>query len=289
MAGKTVAKKEEAGLPAAMMEQLAGYGEEFKETMTRDDMSIPFLRILQSLSPECTKGEPEFIKGAEPSMLIDTITQELFVTMDDDDNAVPAPFDIVSIHYKDSYLEWVPRNQGGGLVAEYSAVEGQTIHTQRNDSNQDIIVEGSALGTPGNQLAYTHTHYVFVVFEDGRILPYAISMASTQVKPSKNWNAMISRKQLPNGKTPPRFFGKWSVTTRRRSNDSGSWYVWEFLDNGDILSFGEEVAASIMEKAADLRRSIDAGDVSADHGAEAAKKPTGDGVQVDENGDEIPF
>eukprot|EP01036_Dinobryon_divergens_P009055 gene9055-12109_t len=146
-ASKEVAKAKEAQLPAEFMEELAGDGQEYQESMSKDDMSIPFLQILQSLAPQCTKGEPEYIKGAEPSDLFDTVTQRLFKTRDDDDNAMEG-VRILPIHYKRSFIEWIPRSQGAGIVNEWSVDEGLSIVTQRNDQNLDIIQQGSPLGTP---------------------------------------------------------------------------------------------------------------------------------------------
>jgi len=290
-AKKEVAKKAEAGLPAALLEELEIAGAE-REVMGKDDMSIPFLQILQSLSPQCTKGEPEFIKGAEASMLFNTVTKDMFPTYDEDDNSLPGAH-VISIAYKPSFIEWVPRAQGGGFVNEYDVAVGSTIITQRNDTNQDIIQPGSPVGTPGNQLAYTHTHFVFVVDKaTGRIKPAVMSMTSTQVKPSKTWNALINETELPSGKPAPRFFGVWAVSTQRRSNDHGTWYVWDFTRDGSIIDLGD-AAGAVMAEAKKFATGIDEGEVSADHAkAAAAENPTvdpGKDAGGEEGDEEIPF
>lgn len=293
---KEVAKKEEAGLPvdADLLAGLQAAGEK-REAMGKDDMSIPFIQILQALSPQCTKGEPEYIKGAEPSMLFNTVTQEMFPTLDDDDNPVTG-LHVVSIAYKASFIEWVPRAQGGGFVAEYDVATGSTAVTQRNDQNLDIIQPGSPVGTPGNQLSYTHTHFVFVVNkETGRVKPAVISATSTQVKPSKNWNALVNETELPNGAAAPRFFGVWAVKTQRRSNDHGTWYVWKFERDGTILDFGNEAATSIMKAAQEFAKGVEAGETNADYSKGGQDTATGDNPDVGEGGkggetdEEIPF
>lgn len=288
---KTVAKKEEAGLPAELLDELEAAGAE-REAMGKDDMSIPFLQILQSLSPQCTKGEPEYIKGAEASMLFNTVTQEMFPTFDEDDNSLVGVY-LVSIAYKASFIEWVPRSQGGGFVNEYDVALGSTAVTQRNDQNLDIIQPGSPVGTPGNQLSYTHTHFAFLVNkETGRIKPVVLSMTSTQVKPSKNWNALINETELPNGKPAPRFYAIWAASTQRRSNDHGTWYVWSMKRDGAITDLGNEAAAAIMGEAKKFAEGIASGDVSADHAkaggdSENPDVPSGEGQK--EGDEEIPF
>lgn len=296
MAKKAVAKKEKAGLPADanLLDELTAAGAE-REAMGKDDMSIPFVQILQSLSPQCTKGEPEYVKEAEPSMLLNTVTGEMFPTFDDDDNSLTGMY-VVSIIYKASYIEWVPRAAGGGFVQEYDVAFGSTAITQRNDNNLDIIQPGSPVGTPGNQLSYTHTHFVFIVNkETGRYKPAVISATSTQVKPSKNWNALINETELPNGSQAPRFFGVWAVKTQRRSNDQGTWYVWKIERDSTILDLGPEACAEIMGEAKKFAQGVSAGEVNADHakaGGSAEDNPnvpSGEGGADGDKDEEIPF
>ena len=283
-----VAKAKEAQLPAEFMEELAGDGQQYQESMSKDDMSIPFLQILQSLSPQCTKGEPEFIKGSEPSDLLDTVTQKLIKTRDDDDNAVMGAR-ILPIHYKRSFIEWVPRNQGGGIVNEWSVEEGLSIITQRNESNQDIIQQGSPLGTPGNQLNDTHTHFVFLIKEDGTYEPMILTMASTQIKPSKDLNNMVSKHVLPNGGKAARFFGIYGVTTQRKSNDQGSWYIWKFEKVSDVLT---ENLMDMYRDAKTFVEGVMAGENKADYSKMdgEANPSTGDAPTGDKkDDDEVPF
>ena len=262
------------------LDELAAAGQEFKEHLGKDDMSIPFIQILQQLSPQCTKGQPEYIKGAESSQLFNTVTTERWNTRDDDDQPIK-PLRMLSITYKRSFIEWVPRAKGGGLVKEWDVDQGLAIITARNEANQDIIQAGSPYGTPGNQLNDTHTHFVFVIREDGSYFPAVLTMSSTQIKPSKNLNSMINDQKLSNGATAPRFFAIWSVTTDQRTNDQGSWYIWKFEKAGDVQGLGmmpmfreaKAFAASVLAGEHKVDHSKVAGDVNpstadADKGAE---------------------
>jgi len=286
MAPKVPAKQPEKQLPvdADLLADLGQAAEQYVEAMGKDDMSIPFIQILQSLSPQCTKGEPEFIKGSEPSMLYNTVTKELRATQDDDGNQLVG-MRIISLAYKASYIEWVPRSKGGGFVAEYDVGEGAGIPTHRNENNQDIISDGAGLGTPGNQLSYTHTHFVFIVGDDGSLEPAVLTMTSTQVKPSKDWNALIMNLRLPNGAKAPRFFGVWNVSTRRRSNDQGSWYVWEISKGSDITALPN--ARQILNDCKAFVDGIQAGEHTADYTKENPATPSGGGDP--EGDDDIPF
>ena len=283
-----VAKAKEAQLPAEFMDELADAGVEHQEAMGKDDMSIPFLQILQSLSPQCTKGEAEYIKGAEASDLLNTVAQSVIKSRDDDDNAIVATR-VLPIHYKRSFIEWVPRTQGGGIVHEYSVEEGLSIITQRSkETGQDIIQEGSPLGTPGNQLNDTHTHFMFQINDDGTYEPVVLTMSSTQIKPSKDLNNMVSKQVLPDGRKAPRFFGIYDVTTQRKSNDQGSWYVWKFERNGDVLS---ENMMDMFREAKTFVEGITAGEHKVDHSKAAGEvnPSTASGDAGGETDEEIPF
>lgn len=285
---KEVTKAKEAQLPAEFMDELADAGVEHQETLGKDDMSIPFLQILQSLSPQCTKGEPEFIKGAEPSDLINTVTQTLSKTTDDDDNSIVGAR-VLPIHYKRSFIEWVPRSKGGGIVNEWTVEEGLSIITARNDQNQDIIQANSPIGTPGNQLNDTHTHFMFIIDADGSYEPVVLTMASTQIKPSKDLNNMVSKQTLPDGRKAPRFFGIYDVTTQRRSNDQGSWYIWKFERNGDVLS---AEMMDMFREAKTFAQGIAEGEHKADYSkmdGEANPSTKSAAAGGGEGNDEVPF
>ena len=288
-ATKEVATKKEAGLSAESIDELALAGEEHKESLGKDDMSIPFLQILQSLSPQCTKGEAEFIKGSEPSDLLNTVTQSLIKTRDDDDNAI-AGCQVMPVSYKRSFIEWVPRSQGGGIVQEYSVEDGLSIITQRSkETGQDIIQENSPLGTPGNQLNDTHTHFMFLITDDWSYEPVVLTMSSTQIKPSKDLNNMVSKQVLPDGRKAPRFFGIYDVTTQRRSNDQGSWYIWKFERVSDVL---KSEKMDMFRDAKEFVVGIETGEHKADHSKAGGEANPSTKVVVEagsKEDPEIPF
>lgn len=280
-----VAKETALSTEVNELDELAAAGQEFKEHLGKDDMSIPFIQILQQLSPQCTKGQPEFIKGAESSQLFNTVTTERWNTRDEDDNPAK-PIRILPITYKRSFIEWVPRAKGGGLVKEWDVDQGLSIVTARNEANQDIIQQGSPYGTPGNQLNDTHTHFVFVVREDGSYFPAVLTMSSTQIKPSKNLNSMISDTKLSNGAVAPRFFALWSVTTDQRTNDQGSWYIWKFEKAGDVQSLG---LMPMFREAKAFAASILAGEHKVDHSKVAGDVNPSAPAAGAVGEDEVPF
>ena len=59
-----VVEKKEAGLPANLISEMATDSGLGLTNVTADDMQIPFLRILQALSPQLVKTNSDYIKGA---------------------------------------------------------------------------------------------------------------------------------------------------------------------------------------------------------------------------------
>ena len=48
------------------------------QNMTQEDLALPFLKVLGQLSPEVNKMNEKFIEGAEPGMIFNTVTNQLF-------------------------------------------------------------------------------------------------------------------------------------------------------------------------------------------------------------------
>lgn len=282
------AKKEVATVaPTNFMDEVSADAETFKEVLTQDDMSVPFLVILQALSPACTEGDGAYQEGARPGMLMSTTTGELFDVKKD-------KLVFQAISYKASFIEWVPRSTGaGGFVAEHAEALGlQGITVRNEDNGEDIIQPNSPCGTPGNQLSYTHTHFVNVInIKTSEVFQAVITMTSSQLKPSRNLNSMINNLKLP-GKTlsAPRFYGVWEASTELRTKGDNKWQVWSFSKHGNIseLENGEDLYRSAKE----FRVGLEAGAYTVDHNVaeKASENPDVDPqAHEGEQDEEIPF
>ena len=70
-----VTTKTNAGaLATNIFEADAGAG---SQNMTQEDLALPFLKVLGQLSPEINKQNAKFINGAEPGMIVNSVTKEL--------------------------------------------------------------------------------------------------------------------------------------------------------------------------------------------------------------------
>lgn len=109
---KDLAAPIDAATELAMVETYGEMEGEGWENQTSDDIAIPFLGVLQALSPEVTDGDPKRLEGAKPGQLINTLTQEL-IEGDKGIHIIPCLTDHV-------FVEWVPRDKGGGYVAAFA-------------------------------------------------------------------------------------------------------------------------------------------------------------------------
>ena len=94
-----VAKKKANAVAAVNFEDDAGQG----LNMTQEDLALPFLKVLGQLSPECNKRDAKYVEGAEPGMIINTVTNEIY-------NGEKG-IDVIPVHYKRQYIEWQDRGE----------------------------------------------------------------------------------------------------------------------------------------------------------------------------------
>lgn len=185
------------------------------ENLTPKDRQIPFIKLLQGLSPEFAKGT---VDGAKPGMFYNTVTQRLYKP---DEGFIFLPALTQNV-----YAEWVPRNKGGGYKGRHpidSPIVADAI--ERSTEFGKYLTKGE-----GNQLVETFYVYGVLCSEDG----YAESMAilpfwSTKIKSYKGWMTRIDqfRPRRPDGSPtkPP----MWSHLTRVRatmtSNKNGEFWI----------------------------------------------------------------
>lgn len=267
---KDVAVKEESkvvALPTTnAFEQFAGAG--FSE-VTTEDLAIPFIRVLAQLSPEVNKRDGKYVQGAEAGMLYNTVMNRAF----DGEQGIL----VVPCHYSKRFIEWRPRQSGGGYVASYSPEEAAGMRTTRNDRNEDVLPNGNLL---------TPTAQFFVLFlHDEGIQPSLLSMTSTQLKKARKWltqmQAMTAKGKNGNY-TLPMFSHVYRVKTVAESNDKGDWFGYDIVKER-ALNMADEDDNDIVQQAVRFAQSVKAGDVKIKHEDGEGSAPS----HVDS--DDIPF
>jgi hypothetical protein len=240
-----VAQKAAAGaLAVATFEADANRG---VENLTHEDLALPFLKILGQLSPEVNKRDGKYVQGAEPGMIYNSVTGELF----DGENGI----EVIPCHYKLEYIEWQDRGEGSGApVAIHSSSSDILSKTTRGTDYKDRLPNG-------NYIEKTASHFVVVLGKSPSTA--LIAMKSTQLKISRKWNSMMASIKMKgkNGMFTPAFFSHtYKLRTTQQSNDKGTWFGWEVSKIGPVQD------AALYQQAKSFSESVSKGDVKVKHG-----------------------
>jgi|TARA_R110000744_G_scaffold90294_7_gene175371 hypothetical protein len=171
--------------------------------LTAQDYAIPYLSILQKTSPQLDTHD---VKAGQ---IWNTVTEEAV-----------SELLVIPCAYVRNFVEWVPRDQGGGLVAVHSV----------NDLPENTRVDNSLQTKDGNLLIETANHYVMIVTANGGLERGLVTMTSTQLKKNRRWNSLMAGIKMKDKDgmmfTPARFSHTYKLTTLQEKNDKGSWYGW---------------------------------------------------------------
>mgnify|MGYP003110925317 CR=1 FL=1 len=251
-----------AKLPVGLEEAFeADIGVGFEE-VTSSDLQIPFVRIIQALSPQLKKNDPAFIAGASQGDIFNTVTNKVWSA---EDGVLVLP-----VFFAMKFLEFVPRNQGGGFLGEFSA-DSNEVRTAVRDKDS-----GMELLTNGNELVRSAQHYIKIVHEDGNLENAIVDMKKTQLKKSRLWLSMMMM-QKHNGKTLPSFANTYRLKSVEDGNDKGSWGSWSISLEGRVSSL------EAYNDAKELHGSISRGELQLAPPAQDTE------VITDQSSEDIPF
>lgn len=244
-----VTEKKSAGLPSNIFEGDAAKG---LGTIGQEDLALPFLKILGQLSPEVNKRDGKYVEGAEPGMIYNSVSGDLY-------DGVKG-IDVIPCFYKLEYIEWKDRGEGPGApVAIYDSSSDIMSKTKPDANYKDRLPNG-------NYIEKTASHFVIVSGDSPSTA--LISMKSTQLKISRKWNSMMSGIKMKgaNGMfTPASFSHIYKLKTTQMQNDKGTWFGWEVNKVGPVTDKG------LYDQARSFSESISKGSVKAKHGEDKPK------------------
>lgn len=182
------------------------------ENQTSDDYSIPFLHILQALSPQLEDNDT-----LRQGMILNTVTGEVW------DGKKGIAF--VPATTQHVYVEWKPRDMGGGFVA---------IHEVGSELVRTCVDEqpfGTYVTPDGNELIETFYVYGIAVDDEGNASEAVIAFNSTKIKKYKGWMTKAKTIQipLPDGRRipAPLFAHRYRLKTVSEKNNKGQYYNWD--------------------------------------------------------------
>ena len=228
------------------------------------DTAIPYISILQTSSPQVNPSKAEYIESAKAGQLFNTVTQETFDKLE-----------VIPVFYHLKYVEWKPREQGGGFIASHDADSGIIGQTKRDPMTNKMVLPS------GNHIVQTAYHYVLMISGEG-YQNAVISMSSSQLKKSRRWNSLMLSQKIkgPSGMfTPPTYAFTYQLSSVSESNDRGSWF-------GFSVEKGSQVTdASIYGESKAFAQSASSGAVDAK--PNAPKLVTTE--QKSDNDETVPF
>jgi len=243
-----IVKKENAGALAAVnFEADANAG---SQNMSQDDLALPFLKVLGQLSPEINKQHAKYVQGAEPGMILNSVTKELY----DGQKGI----DVIPAFYYRKFLEWKDRGEGIGAPINIFPVNDPIVQTAKRDQfNRDRLPNG-------NYLENTAHHFVISL---GKVPSTAlVTMTRTQLKVSKTWNSLMMsiKMQGKNGLfTPPTFSHVYKLKSVQMTNDKGTWFGW------DVSKIGPVTDKSVYAMSKDFADKIGKGEIEVKHETDA--------------------
>jgi hypothetical protein len=197
------------------------------ENVSKEDLGIPFLVVLQKGSPEVDRTHPDYatkaIKGAEAGDIVNTISRQILYKVGSEN-----PLRFIACGFEKLFVEWKDRESGGGMVRAHRD-PNIVNECNRNERGQDILRNGNIIVT-------TAYFYGLVITDTDRI-PAIIGMSSTQLKKSRLWLNMMSAIKVQTSKgliTPPMFSHIYSLTTVPEANEKGSWFGWKISCLGQV-------------------------------------------------------
>lgn len=213
-------------LDPAQLEKDAGAG---LSNVTKDDLTIPRLKALMATSPEVLKSKPQYVEGAQPGMILNTVTQELY---DGDKGILVIPCSFVS-----NFVEWSPLGEGSNApINIYSSKSDILSKTTRDPrTNRDMLESGNYIERNAN-------HFVLIYDEEtGASQPALLTFKSTGLKTSRKWVSLMMSATVKGSKgpfTPPSFALTYRLRTTQESNDKGSWIAWSISREGQLKDAG---------------------------------------------------
>lgn len=203
------------------------------------DLSIPFLQVLQSNSPQVEANSPE---GARAGMLFNTVSKELL----NEQNFLP-------VHSQDVFVEWVKRDKGGGFVAVHEPTS-QVVQQALGGADRAV---GKVELPNGNELIETHYVYGLLLDDEGQPTGgfAVLAFTSTKIKVYRDWKTAM---YMVKGK-PPMFAFRARISTVKQKNEKGTFFNFEIspLGNTWVESLiNPTTEGHVLQQARDFRELV---------------------------------
>lgn len=215
---------------AAVTDTMEGF-----EDVNGSTKAVPFLRILQALSPQVIPDNPNFVEGAKVGDLFNTVTKENY----------GREIRLVVLKFEHLYIEWLPERKG--FVGYHSPENAERVAVDKSKFGKWKTAEGNLL----------QENYAYLVLVEGheREGVMVLSLASKAIPEAKMLNRLMTTHYLPNGQLAKPYYLVWSLKTELMRKDQYTWYGPRFsLDGyvtGSMLSLSKQERLALPGKKVD--------------------------------------
>lgn len=213
--------------------QVINYGEfagQGTEEITSRDTTTPYLAVLQSGSPQTKEGSAQFIEGATPGMLFNSVSRKLYPALIRDGKPAPAGIYFQPAVYRHEWEEReAPQGENQGKFVgrrEFNDAEVAAAIKQWEAANGRKFTKSYVLAN-GHHVSEAYTLIGFVQTEENATAQanlgqgdlISITFNSTKIKPFRD---LMARLWGVYG-NPPLFAHRIKINTKLipRTNDNG--------------------------------------------------------------------
>jgi hypothetical protein len=201
--------KQEEYLPAL---EDAGVGVDFGA----DDLTIPFIKLVQAMSGELVPASRAYNPDARPGLFINSATSELYGDK----------FDAVICAYNRRFNEWKPKAQNGGLAGFHKVLPADAQPVSQQNGGTKLVRPN------GNILEDTAYYYLLLGPATGNpediVSRGLFSFHGTGMGTAKKLNMTIDAQKFRSGTrtlTKAIFSQAYRFSTNMVTTNLGSWYA----------------------------------------------------------------
>jgi hypothetical protein len=207
------------------------------ENVRQESLALPILKLLQNSSGEAQKRNQNYVEGAEPGMLLNTVTKRLY-NGDTGINVIPC-------YYKLEYQEWADFGTGSGRPEQIYADDSDIISKTTKDGGKDRL-------SNGNYILTVHQNYVLIVGDDA-VETALISMSSSQGKISRKWQSLQMSQTVTDASgtfTPASFSHIYNLSSVLNTGKGNQWYGYA------VKTVGPVTDPNLYQRAKDFHMSL---------------------------------
>ena len=207
------------------------------ETIEKNDLALPFLKLLQSGSDETKKKHAKYVEGAEAGMFYNTVTKKLY--------SGEKGIEVIPVFYKMTYPEWAPFEKREGRPIHNDRGPDIMAKTTQNDRNKDMLDNG-------NEIIKTANY--FVIINGERPEKALLTMKSTGLKVSRQWNSLMEDEFETDPKTsksvPAPIFSRIYRLNSVEQSGSFTWHGYNVnllrkVDNAGLYQMARDFHSSL--------------------------------------------